>query len=85
MGAEGACNIIYRKEIAAAADPAEKRAELVRSYEEQFNNPYFAAGLGMIEEIIRPRDTRRRIVTLLDALRDKMEVRLPKKHNNIPL
>ena len=85
MGAEGACNIIYRKEIAAAPDPAGKRAELVRCYEEQFNNPYFAAGLGMIEEIIRPRDTRRRVVTLLEALRDKTEVRLPKKHNNIPL
>jgi propionyl-CoA carboxylase beta chain len=85
MGAEGACNIIYRKEIAAAPDPAGKRAELVRSYEEQFNNPYFAAGLGMIEEIIRPRETRRRVVTLLEALQDKTEVRLPKKHNNIPL
>ena len=85
MGAEGACNIIYRKEIAAAPDPAEKRAELVRSYEEQFNNPYFAAGLGLIEEIIRPRETRRRVVALLDALKDKTEVRLPKKHNNIPL
>jgi acetyl-CoA carboxylase carboxyltransferase component len=85
MGAEGACNIIYRKEIAAAPDPAGKREELVRCYEEQFNNPYFAAGLGMIEEIIRPRDTRRRIVILLEALRDKTEVRLPKKHNNIPL
>jgi acetyl-CoA carboxylase carboxyltransferase component len=85
MGAEGACNIIYRKEIASAPDPTGKRAELVRSYEEQFNNPYFAAGLGMIEEIIRPRDTRRRVVTLLEALRDKTEVRLPKKHNNIPL
>ena len=85
MGAEGACNIIYRKEIAAAPDPAGKRTELVRSYEEQFNNPYFAAGLGMIEEIIRPRDTRRRVVTLLEALQDKTEVRLPKKHSNIPL
>ncbi len=85
MGAEGACNIIYRKEITAAPDPEARRAELVRSYEEKFNNPYFAAGLGMIEEIIRPRDTRRRVVALLDALREKTEIRLPKKHNNIPL
>lgn len=85
MGAEGACNVIYRRELSAAADPAAKRTELVQSYEEQFNNPYFAAGLGIIEEIIRPRDTRKRIVALLEALRDKTETRLPKKHNNIPL
>jgi propionyl-CoA carboxylase beta chain len=85
MGAEGACNIIYRKEIAEAPDPEGKRKELVQSYEEQFNNPYFAARLGIIDEIIRPRDTRRRVVALLEALTNKTEVRLPKKHNNIPL
>jgi propionyl-CoA carboxylase beta chain len=85
MGAEGACNIIYRKEISSAPDPAAKRAELVRSYEEQFNNPYFAASLGIIEEIIRPSQTRRRVVTLLEALKDKTQVRPARKHNNIPL
>jgi acetyl-CoA carboxylase carboxyltransferase component len=85
MGAEGACNIIYRREIAEAPDPAARRAELVRSYEEQFNNPYFAASLGTIDEIIRPKETRRRIAVLLEALKDKAESRLPKKHNNIPL
>ena len=85
MGAEGACNIIYRREIADAPDPAAKRAELVRSYEEQFNNPYFAAGLGTIDEIIRPKETRRRIAALLGTLKDKAEAHLPKKHNNIPL
>jgi len=61
MGAEGACNIVYRREISAADDPAARRAELVSAYEGQFNNPYFAASLGFIEEIIRPRDTRKRI------------------------
>jgi propionyl-CoA carboxylase beta chain len=85
MGAEGACNIIHRRQIAAAADPAARRAELVAAYESRFNNPYFAAELGIIEEIIRPQETRRRIVALLAALKDKAEVRLPKKHNNIPL
>ena len=85
MGAEGACNIIYRNEISAAKDPAAKRVELVAAYEEQFNNPYFAASLGIIEEIIAPRDTRKRIIALLDALKDKKEARLNKKHNNIPL
>jgi propionyl-CoA carboxylase beta chain len=85
MGAEGACNIIYRNEIAAAKDPTAKRAELVAAYEEQFNNPYFAASLGIIEEIISPCDTRKRIIALLEALKDKKETRLTKKHNNIPL
>ena len=85
MGAEGACNIIYRNEIAKAGDPAAKRAELAAAYEEQFNNPYFAASMGIIEEIIAPRDTRKRIIALLDALKDKKETGLLKKHNNIPL
>lgn len=85
MGAEGACNIVYRREITAAEDPASRRKELVCAYEEQFNNPYFAAGMGIIEEIIAPRDTRKRVIQILKAYRDKAEVRLPKKHNNIPL
>ena len=85
MGAEGACNIIYRSEIAAAADPAAKRAELIAGYEEKFNNPYFAASLGAIEEIIAPHETRKRIASLLEAFKDKKEICLPKKHNNIPL
>lgn len=85
MGAEGACNIIYRNEISGAFDPTAKRAELVEAYEEQFNNPYFAASMGIIEEIIVPHETRKRIIALLDALKDKKETRLSKKHNNIPL
>ncbi|MEN6620084.1 MAG: acyl-CoA carboxylase subunit beta [Smithella sp.] len=85
MGAEGACNIVYRTEIKNAADPKAKRAELIAAYEDKFNNPYFAASMGIIDEIILPRDTRKRIISLLDALKDKKEVRLQKKHNNIPL
>lgn len=85
MGAEGACNVIYRREISAADDPAAKRRDLAASYEEQFNNPYFAAGLGSIDEIILPRETRQRVVALLDAFHDKAQKGLPKKHNNIPL
>ena len=85
MGAEGACNIIYRREIAESPDPAARRDELVDSYEAQFNNPYFAAGLATIDEIIRPQETRRRIAILMETLKDKAETRLPKKHNNIPL
>jgi propionyl-CoA carboxylase beta chain len=85
MGAEGACNIIYQREISQAPDPVAKQAELVRSYEEQFSNPYFSARLGIIDEIIIPRDTRKRVAVLLDILRDKTVVRPQKKHNNIPL
>ena len=85
MGAEGACNIIYRREIAGAEDPATKRAELVGAYETQFNNPYFAAELGIIDEVIAPRETRKRVAALLEAFKDKTEIRPPKKHNNIPL
>ncbi|PKN53287.1 MAG: methylmalonyl-CoA carboxyltransferase [Deltaproteobacteria bacterium HGW-Deltaproteobacteria-13] len=85
MGAEGACNIIYRNEIKAADDPAVQRAELVAAYEDKFNNPYFAASMGIIDEIIAPRDTRKRIIALLESLKDKKETRLSKKHSNIPL
>jgi len=85
MGAEGACNIIYRSEISKAEDPAAKRAELAAAYEEKFNNPYFAASLGYIEEIIAPRDTRKRIITILETLKDKKLSRISKKHTNIPL
>ncbi|MCG6537263.1 MAG: methylmalonyl-CoA carboxyltransferase, partial [Syntrophales bacterium LBB04] len=85
MGAEGACNIIYHKEISSAASPDKKRQELMESYEEQFNNPYFAAGRGIIDEIIAPRETRKRVAVLMDTLKNKSEVRPPKKHGNIPL
>ncbi len=85
MGAEGACNIIYRREIAGAAEPAAKRAELAAAYEEQFNNPYFAATLGIVDEVILPRETRKKVIALLAAFKDKKQTRLVKKHNNIPL
>lgn len=85
MGAEGACNVIYRREISGAADPAAKRAELAAAYEEQFNNPYFAASLGVVDEIILPRETRKKIIAVFDALKDKATTGLVKKHNNIPL
>ncbi len=85
MGAAGACNIVYRREITTAADPDTKRAELCAAYEEQFNNPYFAAKMGIIEEVIAPRETRKRIVALLEAYKDKKQSLPDKKHNNIPL
>lgn len=85
MGAEGACNIIYRNEITKSSDPENTRRKLAAAYEEKFNNPYFAASLGIIDEIIVPADTRRRIIALLDTLKDKKETIISKKHNNIPL
>ena len=85
MGAEGACNIIYRKEISGAEDPEAKRKELVATYEKKFNNPYFVAELGIVDEIIAPRETRKRVAALLETFKDKVEVRHPKKHSNIPL
>jgi acetyl-CoA carboxylase carboxyltransferase component len=85
MGAEGACNIIYRREISRASDQAAKRAELAAAYEAQFNNPYLPASLGIVDEIICPRDTRKRVVSILDAFQDKLQTRLAKKHNNMPM
>ena len=85
MGAEGACNIIYRREITGAANPAAKRTELAAAYEEQFNNPYFASTLGIVDDVIVPRETRKKVIALLAAFKDKKQTRLVKKHNNIPL
>lgn len=85
LGAEAACSIIYRREIAEAADPDARRRELIEEFEKQFYNPYFAANMASIEEIIAPRETRKRIVVLLETFKDKAEKMLPKKHSNIPL
>jgi acetyl-CoA carboxylase carboxyltransferase component len=85
LGAEAACNIIYRREIAEADDPKSKKEELIALYRKEFANPYSAANMASIDEIIVPRDTRKRIVVLLETFKDKTEGRLPKKHSNIPL
>ena len=84
MGAEGACNIIYRREIAGAGDPAAKRAELASAYEEQFNNPYFAASLGIVDEIILPRETRKKVIALLDAFRGQGAAAAAEKTQQYP-
>jgi acetyl-CoA carboxylase carboxyltransferase component len=85
MGAEGASKIIFRKEIADAADKKAKLAEKVAEYEDLFNNPYVAASRAYIDMIIRPRDTRKMIINALETCRTKRETRPPKKHGNIPL
>ena len=85
MGAEGAVNIIHRKEIAAADDADAKRAELIDDYTEKFSNPYIAAERGYVDDVIRPQETRKRLVQSLDMLRSKRETIPQRKHGNIPL
>ncbi len=85
MGAEGAINIIGRKQIQAAEDPEAKRAELVEEYEKKFLNPYTAAKRGFVDEVIRPDETKAKIVAALDALKSKQLNRPYKKHGNMPL
>ncbi len=85
MGAQGAVNVIHRRDIAAADDPEVRRAELITEYEERFNNPYLAAEHGLVDEVIEPRETRSRLIRALAMLRTKREGMPPKKHGNIPL
>jgi propionyl-CoA carboxylase beta chain len=85
MGADGAVNIIHRKEIAAAKDPAALRKKLTEDYRETFANPYKTAELGYIDAVIYPRETRKRIISALTLLRTKRDKGLPKKHDNLPL
>ena len=85
MGPEGAVQIIFRKEIDAARDPKAREAELVREYRGKFANPYIAARMGYLDDIIEPPETRPRVVNAFTMLRSKRETRPPKKHGNIPL
>jgi propionyl-CoA carboxylase beta chain len=85
MGPEGAVNILYKRELDAAADPAAVRAEKVEEFREKFANPYIAAGRGFLDEVIRPRETRRKLITALKNLENKRDRNPPKKHGNIPL
>ncbi|MBC6934226.1 MAG: acyl-CoA carboxylase subunit beta [Chloroflexi bacterium] len=85
MGAEGAVNIVYKNQIAAAADPAAERERLIQEYRRQFSNPYYAAGAGYIDDIIEPRETRVKLIASLAALRDKYAPAPPRKHGNIPV
>jgi acetyl-CoA carboxylase carboxyltransferase component len=84
MGAEGAANIIHRKEIKAADDPVAKRKEKIQEYQELFSNPYCAANRGYIDAVIEPAQTRPRLIDALEILCSKREIRPPKKHGNIP-
>jgi propionyl-CoA carboxylase beta chain len=85
MGAQGAVNILYRKELREASDPAATRAELIEDYENTLANPYVAAERGYVDGVIPPSATRVEIVRALRLLRTKRETLPPKKHGNIPL
>ena len=85
MGAEGAVNIVYRKEIEQAPDPAKMRARFVAEYREKFANPYIAASLGYLDDVIEPHETRPRLIGALRMLGNKRQSLPPKKHGNIPL
>jgi propionyl-CoA carboxylase beta chain len=85
MGPEGAVNIVLRKELEEAEDPVARREELAAEYRETFANPFKAAELGYIDEVITPEETRPKIVSALEMLATKRDQNPPKKHGNIPL
>ena len=85
MGAEGAVNIIYRKDIAGAKHPDNIRQEKIKEYEELLYNPYIAANRGYVDAVIKPSDTRKQLISALELMKTKNETLPPKKHGNIPL
>jgi acetyl-CoA carboxylase carboxyltransferase component len=85
MGAEGAVNVVFRKEIEKAADPEARRQELIREYREKFSTPYAAAERGFIDDVIEPAETRPRLIKALRMLSTKRENIPARKHGNIPL
>jgi propionyl-CoA carboxylase beta chain len=85
MGPDGAVNIVFRSQIEKAKDPVAEKARLVDEYRRTFANPFKAAELGYIDEVLMPRDTRPRLISSLKALENKREKNPPRKHGNIPL
>lgn len=85
MGPEGAVEIIYRRDLAQAEDPAALKAKLAAEYREKFANPYIAASRGFVDDVIEPRETRARLINALGVFANKRDENPPKKHGNIPL
>src|SRR5690606_3721710 len=85
MGAQGAVNLLYRKELAASENPDALRAKLIQEYEDTLLNPYIAAERGFVDAVIHPHETRIEVVRALRMLRTKRETLPPRKHGNIPL
>ena len=85
MGAKEAIQIIYKKELEGADDPVKHENEFIRDYRERFANPYVAARMGYVDDVIEPPETRPRVINAFAVLRTKRETRPAKKHGNIPL
>ena len=85
MGPEGAVNIVFRSELAAADDADARREELIADYKERFANPYTAAERGYVDDVIQPRRTRPVLVSALETALSKRELTPKRKHGNIPL
>lgn len=85
MGAKGAVEIIFRKEINKASNPAAKEQDLIEQYEKEFANPYIAASHGYIDDVIEPKETRRILIEAFSLLENKVDKNPPRKHGNIPL
>lgn len=85
MGAEGAANILYGKQIKAAEEPEAERKRLTQEYQETYLNPYVAAKAGYIDEVIEPAETRQKLIEALAALQNKVENNPPRKHGNMPV
>ena len=84
MGAEPAVRVLYRDQVQGAPDPAAKERELIGYYREKFFNPYRAADVGQVDEVIEPRETRPRLIRALEVLRTKVQQNPPKKHGLAP-
>ena len=85
MGADGAVNIAFKRKIKAASDPEAMREQCKKEYENRFLNPYVAAARGYVNEVIKPEETRARLLAALKALKGKKVEPVKKKHGNIPL
>ena len=85
MGAEGAVDVVFKKEITSAADPTERRKQLIDEYRNRFSSPYMAAARRQVDDVIEPAETRRMLASALETLATKRELRPPKKHGLIPL
>ena len=85
MGAESACNIIFRKELSISENKGKRRSELVSDYEKKFSNPYIAASKGYIDNVIMPRETRQKLISALNAINRKREDLPKRKHGNMPI
>jgi propionyl-CoA carboxylase beta chain len=85
LGAEGAVSVLFRKRLEQAEEPELMRSELIARFRDEFSNPYNAASSGHVDDVILPSETRGRLITTLDTLRDKQAAPLPRKHGNMPL